>query len=61
MPHDAWLSCAGPPEKIVTKHFLQVLKCLFRLVFFERLKAIHSFEAFDVVFPLQEFHFNAPP
>ena len=56
MPRDGWLPCGGSPEEIVTEHFLQVLKCFFRLVFFERLKAVHSIEAFDVVFPIQEFH-----
>src|SRR5580704_11267139 len=56
MPRDAWLSCGGSPEEIVTKYFMQVLKCLFRMIFFKRLKAVHSVEAFDMVFPLQEFH-----
>ena len=61
MPRDTWLSCGGSPKEIVTKYLLQVVKCLFRLLFFKRLKAIYSFEAFDVVFPRQELHSTVLP
>ena len=61
MPRDTWLSCSGSPKEIVTKHLLQILKRLFRLLFFKRLKAVYSFDAFDVVFPLQELHFTVLP
>ncbi|HME01232.1 MAG TPA: hypothetical protein VKM93_28455 [Terriglobia bacterium] len=56
MPRDEWFSQAAFREEIVTKHFLQVQQCVFRLVLFRPAKAVHSFEAVDVVFPLQEFH-----
>jgi len=60
MPRDARISCAGSQEEIVTEHRSQIPQCLFSLAFFQRVKAVHPFEAFDVVFPLKEFHSTVP-
>jgi hypothetical protein len=51
MARDNRISWAALPEEIITEHYLQIAECLFCLLPLQAAKAVHAFEAFNVVFP----------
>jgi hypothetical protein len=61
MPRDEGTFCAASSQEIIAKHVLQVQQRILRTEAFLRLKAAHSFEAFDVMVPLEELHSTVLP